>query len=282
MNVAHKALGRSRLTHASALVQRLLSRVVGRWLVVIVLVLIWQGAASVTASVYFPTPVDIVSRMQHLWLSAGPPWFFTDAVSTDVLPSLARMLIGWGMAVLVGVSLGVAIGSLRAVSDTLQPVVSFLRSTPGPALIPVFLMILGTGDTMRVILIAFGTVWPILLNTIEGVRSVEPVQLETAHAFGLRRAARLRRVVIPSASPHIFAGMRVGVSIALTLMVVSELVVATNGIGYQLQKGQQYFLLTDMWANIVLLAGLGFLLNMIFETFERRSLKWHRGARRRA
>jgi ABC-type nitrate/sulfonate/bicarbonate transport system permease component len=254
---------------------------VGRWLVLAVLVALWEVAAVAGDSVFFPPPSEIAARMQELWLSAGPPVFFTDAVAQDVLPSLGRMFAGWSIAVVVGIAAGMAIGSSAVVSDGVQPVMNFLRSTPGPALLPVFLIILGTGTTMRVALIAFSTVWPVLLNTIEGVRTVEPVQLETARAFGLGRAARFRRVVLPSAMPKILAGMRVAVAIALILMVISELVAATDGIGYQLVSAQQMFLMTDMWAGIVLLAALGYVLNLVFQTFERRALRWHRGARRR-
>jgi ABC-type nitrate/sulfonate/bicarbonate transport system permease component len=254
---------------------------VGRWLVLAILIAIWQVAAVAGDSVFFPPPSDIAARMQELWLSGGPPFFFTDLVADDVLPSLGRMFAGWGIAVVAGVAAGVAIGSSRLVSDAVQPVMNFLRSTPGPALLPVFLIVLGTGTTMRVALIAFSTVWPVLLNTIEGVRTVEPVQLETARAFGLGRWARFRRVVLPAAMPKILAGMRVAVAIALIIMVISELVAATNGIGYQLINAQQMFLMTDMWAGIVLLAALGYLLNLVFQTIEGRVLRWHRGARRR-
>jgi ABC-type nitrate/sulfonate/bicarbonate transport system permease component len=253
----------------------------GRWAVLIVLVAIWQVAAAAGDSIFFPPPSEIVGRMQALWLSAGPPFFFTDAVAEDVLPSLGRMFAGWGIAAVVGIAVGMAVGSSRVAADVSQPVVNFLRSTPGPALLPVFLVIFGTGTTMRVSLIAFGTVWPILLNTIEGVRTVEPVQLETARAFGLGRWARIRRVVLPAAMPKILAGLRVAVAIALILMVISELVAATDGIGHQLVSAQQLFLLTDMWAGILLLAGLGYLLNLLFQTIESRMLRWHRGARRR-
>ena len=135
-------------------------------------------------------------------------------------------------------------------------------------MIPVFIILLGTESTMRVTLIAFGSVWPILLNTIEGTRTVDPLQLDTAPAFRLPRYARLWRIVLPAAMPKIFAGMRVSLSLAVILMVVSELVASTNGIGYRIQNAQIMFLLTDMWCGIVLLALLGYTLNWLFLKFE--------------
>ena len=125
---------------------------------------------------------------------------------------------------------------------------------------------------MRVTLIAFGSVWPILLNTIEGTRTVDPVQIDTARAYRLPSHARLWRIVLPAAMPKIFAGVRVSLALAVILMVVSELVASTNGIGYRIQNSQIMFLLTDMWCGIVLLALLGYTLNWLFLKVEDRAL----------
>jgi ABC-type nitrate/sulfonate/bicarbonate transport system permease component len=248
----------------------------------IVLVIVWEYAARRAGSIFFPPPSEILQRAAALWLS-GPPTrlFLSDGVFQDVLPSLFRLLAGWALAVAVGVPLGVLIGRSRNASDFLNPTLQFLRAIPGPALIPVFIILLGTESTMRVTLIAFGTVWPILLNTIEGASTVDPVQLETARAFRLPRYACLWRIVLPAAMPKILAGMRVSLSLAVILMVVSELVASTNGIGYRIQNAQIMFLLTDMWCGIVLLAVIGFALNWLFLRFEAHVLGWHRGSRGR-
>ena len=199
----------------------------------------------------------------------------------DVIPSLFRLLSGWALAVLIGVPLGILIGRSRNLWDLVNPALQFLRAIPGPALIPIFIILLGTESTMRVTLIAFGSVWPILLNTIEGTRTVDPVQVDTVQAFRIPRHARLWRIVLPAALPKIFAGMRVSLALAVILMVVSELVASTSGIGYRIQNAQIMFLLTDMWCGIVLLALIGYTLNWLFLKFEGRVLGWHRGARGR-
>src|SRR6266851_2803638 len=224
----------------------------------------------------------ILHRAVTLWLS-GPPsrLFLSGSVFQDVIPSLLRLLGGWALAVLVGVPLGILIGRSRNLSDFFNPALQFLRAIPGPALIPVFIILLGTESTMRVTLIAFGCIWPILLNTIEGTRTVDPVQLDTVKAFRIPRHARLWRIVLPAAMPKIFAGMRVSLSLAVILMVVSELVASTSGIGYRIQNAQIMFLLTDMWCGIVLLALIGYTLNWLFLKVEKRVLAWHRGARGR-
>lgn len=247
------------------------------------LIAVWQGLAMRADSIFFPTPVAIVSRAIALWLS-GPAnrLFLADGFFHDVVPSLFRLLSGWALAVAFGITLGVLIGRSRKLADFLNPSLQFLRAIPGPALIPVFILLLGTESTMRIVLIAFGSVWPVLLNTIEGIQTVDPLQLDTARAFRLPRYARLWRIVLPAAMPKMFAGMRISLSLAVILMVVSELVASTNGIGYRIQNAQIMFLLTDMWCGVVLLALLGFTLNWLFLKVEDRALGWHRGARGRA
>src|SRR5262249_52128806 len=153
---------------------------------------------------------------------------------------------------------------------------------PGPALVPVFILLLGTESMMRIVLIAFGSVWPVLLNTIEGTRTVDPLQLDTASVFKLPSRARLWRIVLPAAMPKIFSGMRVSLSLAVILMVVSEFVASTSGIGYRIQHAQIMFMLTDMWCGIVLLAIIGYTLNALFLKVEGNVLNWHRGARGRS
>jgi ABC-type nitrate/sulfonate/bicarbonate transport system permease component len=248
----------------------------------IALIIVWEFAARNAGSIFFPPPSEILHRAASLWLS-GPPHrlFLSDSVFQDVLPSIFRLLGGWAFAVLIGIPLGILIGRSRNLSDLVNPSLQFLRAIPGPALIPIFIILLGTESTMRVTLIAFGSVWPILLNTIEGTRTVDPVQIDTARAFRIPRHARLWRIVLPAAIPKIFAGMRVSLALAVILMVVSELVASTSGIGYRIQNAQIMFLLTDMWCGIILLALIGYTVNLLFLKFERRVLAWHRGARGR-
>lgn len=248
----------------------------------IAIIVTWQIAAARAGSVFFPTPLEIILRCGELWFSGSSSrLFLSESVFNDVLPSLMRLLGGWALAVAVGGSLGFLIGRSRVTSDIVDPSLQFLRAIPGPALIPVFIILLGTEATMRISLIAFGSVWPILLNTIEGVRTVDPVQLDTARSLRLPFSARMGRIVLPAALPKIMAGMRVSLSLAVILMVVSELVASTNGIGYRILNAQMVLLLTDMWCWMLLLALLGFGLNAAFTQIERRVLAWHRGARQR-
>jgi ABC-type nitrate/sulfonate/bicarbonate transport system permease component len=155
----------------------------------------------------------------------------------------------------------------------------FFRALPAVALVPAALLLLGIGPKMQVTVIASATVWPILLNTVDGVRSVDPVMNDVARSYRIRRSDRLLRLVLRAASPQIVAGMRTALSIGVIMIVFSEMVGSTNGIGYQLLASQRSFDISDMWASMVFLGLLGYLLNIAFRIFEGSVLAWHRGMR---
>jgi len=244
------------------------------------LVAVWQAVASAADTLFLPGPFEVLAEFREIWLG-GPAQqaFLSDAALEHIPSSLLRMGAGFALATAVGVGLGVLIGLVRSASDYVAPVLEFARSLPGPALIPVFLILFGAGSGMRILLIAFGTVWPILLNTIEGVRTVDATALNTARLFGIGPVRRLTGVIIPAAMPKIFAGLRISVAIALIMMVASEWIASNNGIGFHLVQSQRGFEINAVWADIVLLGILGYALNAAFLAVEGRVLAWHRGAR---
>lgn len=246
-----------------------------RWVVLAGLLLVWQLITAVFPSTYFPQPLVVLQRFAELYLPSiehpVPPRFLS-----DVLPGFGRMMLGFSIAVVIGVGVGVVLGLVRPLEDFVDWILQFMRAVPPPALFPVFLVILGTGDSMRVALIAFGTVWPILLNTIEGVRSLDGGKRDTAIVYRIRPADRLFGIILPGAAPSILAGIRTSLALALILMVISEMVAATNGIGFQLLQSQRSFDTKSMWASIVALAILGYLVNLALTVVERRVLRWQR------
>ncbi|MBB4931224.1 ABC-type nitrate/sulfonate/bicarbonate transport system permease component [Lipingzhangella halophila] len=251
-----------------------LKRVTGGGLeigVPLALLVLWAVLTGRETSFFFPPLLDIIRTFQETWLFAR--------VGSDVVPSLTRLFAGYAIAVLAGIAIGMALGSSHMLRRMADPVVQFLRAIPPPVLIPAGILILGVGSTMKIALIAFVCFWPILLNTIDGVDGVDPTQRETARSFQIPRRDRLFRVVLPSAAPQIFAGARVSLALAVIMMVVSEMVASTNGIGYFVLQSQRTYAITQMWSGILLLALLGFTLNLVFLLVERRVLRWHRGAR---
>ena len=249
-----------------------------RWLglgleitVPILILLLWGVLSAGSKTYYFPPLTDILKTFKDTWLF--------DRIGSDAVPSLLRMGAGYGIAVVVAVSAGMLLGLFPRARRAAAPIVEFLRAIPPPALLPFAILVIGVGASMKIFIIAFVCVWPILLNTIDGVRSVDPVLVDTGRTLRTGRWRRLAYIVLPSASPRIFAGLRVSLSLSLILMVISEMVAATGGIGFTIVQAERSFAIKQMWAGIVLLGVLGYLLNTLLLLVERRVLAWHRGAR---
>lgn len=218
-------------------------------------------------SVFFP-------GLAHLTQTFWRTWTSQNELREVLVPSLERMVVGFLLASLAGIVLGVLVGRIRWLEEMLDPFLQFLRSIPAPAVIPIAVLIIGINDRMQIVIIVFGSIWPILLNSIQGARTVPEERLDTAAVFGLGRWAVLRRVVLPSALPAIFAGLRVGLGIALIMMVVSELTASTNGIGYFILNAQRGVAIDDVYAGVGLIGLVGFALNKIFLAVERRVVGW--------
>jgi ABC-type nitrate/sulfonate/bicarbonate transport system permease component len=239
----------------------------------------WQLATESGSSPYFLPPSAIIAFMYHQWFD-GPVrhlWLTPDATA-NVLPSLGRMLAGLALASVVGIVLGLAIGRLRLLADLAEPLVHFGRAVPPPVAVPFFLFVFPVGPSMEIASIAFGVIWPVLLNTIDGARHVHRGQLETARAFRLGPVQRLVRVVLPSAAPKILAGLRLGLAVALVMMIVSEFQGVTDGIGQEVATAETTLDMPTIWGAIVLLGLLGVILNAVFAIAERRVLAWQRGS----
>lgn len=251
-----------------------------RWAVLAGLIALWEYVTLRAEDPFFPQPTVIAEAIQERWLT-GPAsqLYLNETVAKDIVPSINRVLGGWAIAAVLGVTLGVAIGRSDRLHDYLAPVLHFLRAVPPPALLPVFIVLIGLDSSMQLSLIVFGVIWPILLNAADGARSVPLTQVETARSFRVSRTNWLLGVVLPSASPKIFAGLRISLSLSLILMVISEQVGSSYGLGRSLVDAQRDFSLRGMWAVIVVLGVLGYLLNAALLAVERRVLRWHIGAR---
>lgn len=240
--------------------------VVGFLLPIAVVVVWWFASANSTSP--FAPPLEVILR------TFREEWIFAQFWS-DVVPSLQRLFGGYLLALIVGLALGVLLGRHRALDSAFQPVIQFIRGIPGVALVPLGVVLLGIGDAPKIVLIALICVFPILLNTIDGVRNVDAQLEDVGQLFRLTRWQRLTAIQMPSAAPQIFAGMRTATSLAFIMMIVSEMVGATAGIGYQIVLAQQSFRAAEMWAGMILLALLGASLNGLFALAEKRILRWH-------
>lgn len=229
----------------------------------------WWWATARADSLFFPTPDKVFQAVWDDWITN-----FGDSWSENFWPSLKRLLLGFGLAAFVSVVIGVAIGRSRRFGEYVEPIIHFVRAIPPPAMLPLFIILLGIEDVQKIVLIAIGVFPPIMLNTIEGVRSIDPQLFDTAKVFQVGRVRRITHVVLPAAAPKIFAGLRISMSIAVILMVISELFAATDGIGFRVLQSSRQFKYVELWAGIVVLGFVGIVLNGLLTLVERRVLRW--------
>jgi ABC-type nitrate/sulfonate/bicarbonate transport system permease component len=232
----------------------------------------WQAWTVRANDPMFPRLSTILVEFREMWLFSQ--------VELHLVPSLTRILLGFGIALVLGVLLGIPLGLSRWGRMLAMPHIEWWRAMPPPALLPISVVLLHSiGNRQKVAFIAFFCLFPILLNTIDGVRGIDPTLVETARSYGMGRLERIRRIVFPAALPQIFAGMRTSLSLAVIIMVLTEYFSSTSGVGYVLLISKNTFQLVPMWATIVLIGVLGYLLNLLLLLVERRVLRWHRGWR---
>ncbi|MFD6953479.1 MULTISPECIES: ABC transporter permease [unclassified Nocardiopsis] len=258
-------------SRAGASVRRAGTKVVHVLLLPALLIGLYAYSSANSDSYYTPTPDLIAAAFVELW--------FSERFFADVLPSLARLAAGFAVSAVLGVGLGVLLGLSTRVRALFEPVLEFLRAIPPPVLVPLMILLAGIDDSMKVLVIVSGCVWPVLLNTVEGVRAVDPVLADTARCYGITGTTRLRVLVLRSASPQIMAGLRLALALAIILMVISEMFASSSGLGFAIVQFQRTFAIPEMWAGMVLLGLVGFVLSTLFELAEGRVLGWYRGLR---
>lgn len=205
--------------------------------------------------------------------------FTTGDLGVKLVATIERMFWGWLIASLIGIALGAAIGTSPRLRAYLAPMLEFLRPLPASATIPVAIALLGLSDGMVLAVIAFGALWPVLLATIHGFSAVEPRLYEVGRALSLSRAAVIGKIALPSASPDILAGMRLGLTVALILSVVCEMIAGRDGLGNWILLAARSFRAPDLYAGVILLGVLGYATAVGIGLLEARLLVWRNRAR---
>ncbi|MEU1527642.1 ABC transporter permease [Nocardia rhamnosiphila] len=229
---------------------------------------LWEIAPRVglVDKVFLPPFSEVAATFFEL-IGNGQLW---EHVST----SLSRALTGFVIAVAIAVPLGVAIAWYRPVADFLNPVLELFRNTAALALLPVFILILGIGETSKVALVIYACTFPILLNTISGVRTVDPLLVKSARSLGFSQIALVYKVVLPAAVPTIFTGLRMAAASSILVLIAAEMVGAKAGLGYLITAAQLNFQIPDMYAGIIAIALVGLIFNAVLVFVERRLSRW--------
>ncbi|SEB22864.1 ABC transporter permease [Paraburkholderia sartisoli] len=239
-----------------------------RYGVLILFFALWQIASSrgwLNPAVI--PPVDAVVRALFAALVNG-------VLLGDLLVSLQRAGIAFGAAVVVSIPLGLVMGTYTRFENAIDPVLQMFRQTSALAVYPIFILLMGLGETSKVFVIFWATVFPLLMNTMTGVKQVDRRLIEMASMFGASKLQTFRRVTLPGAIPSIFVGLRLSAGMALLMLVASEMIGANQGLGFKIMQAQYNFQIPLMFGAIVLLAGLGLLSNYSLIFLQRRICKW--------
>lgn len=188
--------------------------------------------------------------------------------------TLYLLFVAYFAASILAILMGLLMGRFPAVYNLFEPLMELLRPLPKPALLPPLILFLGLGDVMKLTIVGLAVFFPVLINTVQGVRGIDPVLINTARTFGYGRMAILRKVILPASMPLILAGMRVSLALGLILVVVAEMLAGTGGLGYLIIDMQRTFRVQNMYAWLVILALVGYVLNAVFVKLEHRVIHW--------
>lgn len=242
---------------------------IGRGLLgIAILALVWEIFPRLGfVDPYFLPPLHVV--LQSWWdlATSGELWI-------NVKASLYRSAVGFGLATVIAIPLGAAIAWYRYVRETLTPPLEMFRNTAALALLPVFQLILGIGETSKIAIVTYACFFPILLSTVSGVATVDPQLLRSAKVLGLSPVATFRKVVFPAAVPTIFTGIRISGAAAILVLIAAEIVGATEGLGFLINYSMQNFLIPQMYAAILTTTLLGLAVNYSLVALERRFSRW--------
>lgn len=259
-----------------------MSRVRGSWvswvlpvLTIGAVLLVWQlvTVGGVVSPAQFPTMSDTMVALGRE-ISTGRLW-----------PAVGATLLGWLIGMVITIVLGLVIGTALAFNVFAQrsaaPVIEIFKAIPAIAILPLVILVAGSTLPMKVFLICFAAFWPFVIQVIYGVRSMDPVVLDTARALGLRGVRRFLAVSVPSASPYLVTGMRIASAQALILSIVAELVGGAAGIGRNILLAQNTGVIAypTMYAYIIVAGALGLLLTGAFFLMERKVMHWHESQR---
>jgi NitT/TauT family transport system permease protein len=234
----------------------------------VTLALVWELAPRFgVVDSYFIPPLHVV--LQEWWRMASD-----GELQKHVQASLLRSAVGFALAIVTAIPLGAAIAWYRPVREFFTPVLELFRNTAALALLPVFMLLLGIGETSKIAIVLYACFFPILLSTITGVATVDAQLLRSARVLGLSPVVTFRKVVFPAALPPIFTGVRISGAAAILVLIAAEMVGATAGLGFLINYSQFNFLIPKMYAAILTTSVIGVIVNYSLVALERRFSRW--------
>ncbi len=249
----------------------------------------WEGVSDAgwVSPIVLPPPTKVFLRLVAYALPLQPfdpaagtsrlAWAFSGELPHDAATSLYRVGVGFLIGAGLALPLGLLMGAKQSIHDLMNPVVQILRPIPPIAFIPLAILWFGLGNPPAFFLISLGAFFPVLMNTIAGVRNVDAIYLRAARNLGASEWTIFRRVMIPAAMPYVLAGIRVGIGVAFIVVIVAEMIAVNAGLGYRILEAREYFWSDKVIAGMISigLAGLG--IDTLMNRLNAWLLRWHRG-----
>lgn len=228
----------------------------------------WEAIArlGIVNPVFLPPPTKVAPALLALMLSQELP--------NAAALTMGRCATGFFVAAAIAIPLGVLMGRSRRLYHLLEPLIESLRPIPSAAIIPVAILFLGIGDSMKIAVVVFGSLWPILLNTIHGVHVTDPLLIDTGRTLNLSARQLVLKITLPAAAPSVATGLRIGLAISLILSITVEMIAGGPGLGFLILDFERSFKYAEMYSGIITLGVIGFCLNAAFTALDRRYLAW--------
>ncbi|MEF9907147.1 ABC transporter permease [Streptomyces sp. P9-A2] len=252
------------------------ARTAGPWVVPVLVLVVWQWTAAVGI-----LPPSILPAPEAVW-RAGADLAATGELQFHILTSLRRILQGFALGAATGLILGFLVGMSKVTEILLDRSLQMVRTIPHLALVPLMIAWFGIGEEPKILLVALGTFFPIYLNTVTGIRGVDPKLLQLGRSYGLGRWSLVRDIAVPGAMPTILSGIRYSLGVAWMTLVIAETISASDGIGYLAQNARELLRTDQIVLAIVLYALAGLLADLLTRLIERKVLRWHPNYRPRA
>ncbi len=236
---------------------------------IFILLVIWfmLSASDLINKLFLPTPLEVAGKLSNL--------IATGEILPDIIATLYRTIIGFLIGCAIGISIGLVMGYYEKIYNSLEFIVDFFRSVPATALFPLFLLFFGIGDEAKIAVVVFASSLIIIVNTMYGVRNRSQIRTAFAKTLKLGKFDLFKKVILPDSMPHIFAGLRIAVSISLILAVVTEMFIGTSiGLGRRIMDAQLVYRIPEMYAAIILTGTIGYLINWFVLFIERKKIHW--------
>lgn len=225
-----------------------------------------QSARGVLNTNILASPDDVIIRLNEM-LENGSLW-------KNILASVGRVIKGYLIGALLGFVIGALNGLFKTVNRALLAIIAIVRPIPPIALIPFLILWLGIGEASKITIIVIGSFWPVLLNTMQGIQETDPKLLEVASAFGKKKIIVLLKIILPSAVPSIFTGLRLGISQAWTCVVTAEMIAASAGVGYLIQYARELVQPDLLLLGIITIGVIGLFIDFIVIFLQKKIVYW--------